>query len=258
MELAERHALVCGASKGIGRAAARAMAAQGASLTLVARTESLLQEAKDEALHLGATQATYVVADLDDRHEMLRSLRGHLADRAVHIVVNNTGGPPAGPLLEASESAMLSAFSRHLFAAHGLMQLVLPGMISAQYGRFIQVLSISVREPIPNLGVSNMVRAAMAAWAKSLSRELPRGITINNVLPGYTDTGRLRELAEDIAERTGQTVGEVQAGWTALTPEERLGRPEEIGEVIAFLASKRASFVRGVSLPVDGGRLFSI
>lgn len=258
MELRGRHALVCGASKGIGRAAALAIAAQGASLTVLARTESLLQKVVEEALKVGAPTARYVVADLDDRRQMLQSVQNLLDHHGpVHIVVNNTGGPPSGRLLEATESEMLHAFSRHLFAAHGLMQRTLPGMESCGYGRFIQVLSISVREPIPNLGVSNMVRAAMAAWAKTLSRELPPKITINNVLPGYTDTGRLRELAQAIGQRTGQSVAEVQAGWTSLTPEGRLGGPAEIGEVVAFLASERASFVRGISLPVDGGRLQS-
>ena len=138
------------------------------------------------------------------------------------------------------------------------MQRVLPGMREAGYGRFIQVLSTSVREPIPNLGVSNLTRAAVASWAKTLSRELPAGVTINNVLPGFTDTQRLGQLADGISARTGKSQDEVHQGWLAQVPEGRLAQPEELAAVIAFLASPAASFVRGTSIPVDGGRLRSI
>lgn len=150
------------------------------------------------------------------------------------------------------------ALGRHLFAAHVLVQQLLPGMREAGYGRIINVLSTSVREPIPNLGVSNLTRAAVASWAKTLSGELPPGVTINNVLPGFTDTERLGSLGEDTASRTGTTLEAVRAGWIAQIPEGRLARPEETAEAIAFLASPAAAYIRGHSIPVDGGRLRSI
>ncbi|MCW8140292.1 MAG: SDR family oxidoreductase, partial [Planctomycetota bacterium] len=158
----------------------------------------------------------------------------------------------------AAEAALLEAFGRHVLGAHLLVRLVLPGMRAAGYGRIVNVVSTSVREPIPNLGVSNTVRAAVAAWAKTLSKELPPGVTINTVLPGYTDTERLASLAEGAAARTGKAVEDVRKGWLATIPEGRLGRPEELGAVIAFLASPAAAYVRGVALPVDGGRLNGI
>ncbi len=174
------------------------------------------------------------------------------------MLVHNTGGPPAGKLLDAQPAAMLAAFQRHVLTAHLLVRLVLPGMRAAGYGRIVTVLSTSVREPIDLLGVSNTTRAAMAGWSKSISRELPPGVTINNILPGYTATERLAELARGTAERMGRSLEAIEAEWCEVVPEKRLGQPEEIAAVIAFLASPAASFVRGVSLAVDGGRMRSI
>ncbi len=257
--LARRHALVCGASAGIGRASALALAAQGAELTVVARRAGPLDELVPELLAAGSPAARTLVADLDDRPGLEARIRGLLAEHgAVHVLVNNTGGPPGGPLLEATDDAFLTAFGRHVLAAHLLVRELLPGMVEAGYGRIINVVSTSVREPIPNLGVSNTIRGAMASWSKSLSRELPPQITTNNVLPGFTDTERLGGLRSAVAERTGQSREQVLQGWIAQVPEGRLARPEELGDVVAFLASPQAAFVRGVSLPVDGGRLRSI
>jgi 3-oxoacyl-[acyl-carrier protein] reductase len=176
----------------------------------------------------------------------------------IQILVNNTGGPPSGLLLEADESAILQAVGRHLFAAHLLLRQLLPGMKQVGYGRVINVLSTSVREPIPSLGVSNLTRAAVASWAKTLSRELPPGITINNVLPGYTDTERLSELGQLQAKHSNRAVAAVLEEWIAQIPEGRLARADELAEAIAFLASPAAAYIRGHSLPVDGGRMRSI
>ena len=258
IDLAGRHALVCGASAGIGLAGARALAALGARVTVLARRGDRLASLVKELRASGGT-AEALEADLDDRSRLAAAVERLLADSGtVDILVNNTGGPPSGPLLDAGEEDLLAAFGRHVLASHRLVTLLLPGMREGGYGRIINVLSTSVREPIPGLGVSNLTRAAMASWAKTLSRELPPGVTINNILPGFTDTERLTELARQMAQRSGRTEDEVRDGWLSVVPEGRLGRPDELGAAIAFLASPAASFIRGVSLPVDGGRLQSI
>lgn len=259
LSLTGKHALVCGASAGIGRATALELARLGATVTGLARREERLVSLVPALLEAGAPQAFGLMADLDQRETAVAAVAAHMdAVGPVHILINNTGGPAAGPLLQAGEGALMAAFERHVLAAHRLVQAVLPGMRAAGYGRIINVLSTSVKEPIPNLGVSNTIRGAVASWAKTLAMELPPGVTINNVLPGYTDTERLDALADATAGRTGKAVDAVRAGWAELSPEGRIGRPEELGAVIAFLASPAASFVRGVSLPVDGGRLRSL
>lgn len=258
-DLRGRHALVCGGSAGIGRAAALELAGLGAEVTVLARSADRLAAVVAELGERGAPAARSAVADLDDRAGLGRALDALLAAHGpVHVVVNNTGGPPGGRLLDAPEEAVVAAIGRHLLAAHLVVQRTLPGMRAAGYGRFVQILSTSVREPIEHLGVSNLTRAAVASWAKTLSRELPSGVTINNVLPGYTDTERLGALAEATAARTGREPGAVREAWVETIPEGRLGRPEEIGAVVAFLASPAGGYVRGASIPVDGGRLRSI
>lgn len=258
-DLQGRHALVCGASKGIGQATALALAARGATVTALARSADRLDALALELKKAGAPDAYALAADLDDRDDLRARVEEHLAAHGpVHILINNSGGPPSGRLLDTDESAFLPAFGRHLLASHLLVKLVLPGMEEARFGRIVNILSTSVREPIPGLGVSNSVRAAMASWAKTLSRELPPGITINGVLPGYTETERLDELKQQIADRTGQGQEDVQAGWIDATPEGRLGRPEELAAAVTWLCSEEAAFVRGIVMPVDGGRLQSI
>ena len=259
MDLTGRHVLVCGASRGIGRAAALAIAELGADVTALARSEDQLKALLTELTERGAPVARAVTADLDDHAGLVAALNELITKHGpVHVVINNTGGPPGGPLVDATPEALLHAFSRHVISAQLILQQVLPGMRDAGFGRFIQVLSTSVREPIDNLGVSNITRGAMASWAKTLSRELPPGITINNVLPGFTATKRLGELSKGIAARKGITTDDVYAAWLSGVPEGRVAEPEELGVVIAFLASPASSFIRGVSLPVDGGRLNSI
>lgn len=259
MDLQGKRALVGGASKGIGRAAALALAARGAEITALARSTDVLEALLPDLEDAGAPKAHALVADLDDRPRLRRRVQAHIAVTGPHqILVHNTGGPPSGRLLDATEADFLAAYGRHLLAGHALVQTLLPGMEATGYGRIVNVLSTSVREPIPGLGVSNTTRAAVASWAKTLSRELPPGVTINSILPGFTDTERLTSLAGQVAGRTGQAPDAVRAGWIAATPEGRLGRPEELGETIAFLCSPAAAFIRGVLLPVDGGRLNSI
>jgi 3-oxoacyl-[acyl-carrier protein] reductase len=253
-----RRALVCGASAGIGRATALRLAADGVGVLALARRGDALASLLPELRAAGAPDAVAVVADLDDRQGLGAALDHALAAGPIHVVINNTGGPPGGPLADAAPDAILAALSRHLLAAHLIAQRVLPGMRAAGFGRFVQVLSTSVREPIENLGVSNLTRAAVASWAKTLSRELPPGVTINNVLPGYTRTDRLDALATAAGTRTGRDADAVRADWVSQIPEGRLGTADEIANVIAFLCSDAASYVRGTTIPVDGGRLRSI
>lgn len=252
-----RHALVCGASRGIGRACAEALAERGATLTIAARSADRL-EAVRRALPApaGATHAALVL-DLDDTAALAERLAEVAAP--VHILVNNAGGPPGGPLLEAGADAFRKGFERLLIAAHLVTQHVVPGMRKAGYGRIVNIISTSVREPIPGLGVSNTIRAACAGWAKTLSRELaPHAITINNVLPGFTATDRLASLFESRAERSGSSSEEVARDALAGVPAGRFAEPREIAAAVAFLAGPDAGYITGSSLAVDGGRLHGI
>jgi len=250
---------VCGASQGIGAATARAFASAGAELTILARSADRLQAMVEPLQGLGASAVHVLPTDLDDLAGFERAVAAWLEVHGpVHIVIHNTGGPRGGPLLDATPDEMTDAIGRHLLSAHRLLQLTLPGMIAAGYGRFVQVLSTSVREPLDRLGVSNLTRAAMASWAKTLSFELPPGITINNVLPGLTDTSRLAELIGAAAAQQQTTPEAVRERWTRSIPEGRLADPAETANLILFLASEAASYVRGASIPVDGGRTRSI
>ena len=259
LDLTGRHALVCGASEGIGRAAAHELALLGADVTLLARREAVLQEVA-AALPVRDGQSHGVlaadVAELDTLAARVRALAGA---RPVHVLVNNTGGPPGGPAHAASLDAYRDAFARHVLAGQTLVAGVLDGMRAARWGRVVNVVSTSVREPIPNLGVSNTVRGAVAAWAKTLSRELaPQGITVNNVLPGYTRTARLAQILADRAAASGRSEAEVAAEMQRSVPAGRFAEAREVAAAIAFLCSPAAGYVNGVSLPVDGGRMQSV
>ncbi len=259
-ELTEKRALVCGGSRGIGRACAETLAAQGADVTLVARDAALL-EAVCAALPARAAQRhQFVAADFGDHAALRRSMESHVAKSGpYHILVNNTGGPHGGPLLDTAAEEFTRAYEMHVLCNHALVQTLVPGMKALGYGRIINIISTSVREPIPGLGVSNTTRWAVAAWAKTLSRELaPLGITINNVLPGYTDTDRLRELFESRGRRDGRSAEQVADETRRAIPMGRFARPAEIAAAVAFLASAEASYVTGINLPVDGGRLSSM
>jgi len=258
LSLRGRHALVCGASAGIGRAAALALAEAGAAVTALARSEGKLQELLPQLLAAGADQARALAADMDDRAQLMARIDELVRDRGpVHILVHNTGGPASGPLLEKSAEDLLHTFHRHQITAHLMVQKLLPGMRRDGYGRIVLVLSTAAVEPIAGLGLSNTIRAGMRGWAKTLASELPPGVTINSVLPGYTATERLNELKEAISKREGRSPDEIEADWIAGIPEGRLGEPSEIGHAVLFLASPWAAYIRGQSLAVEGGRLKS-
>ena len=262
IDLTGRRALVCGASQGIGEAAARQLATQGAQVILLARSADRLKAIAGEiaAGRAPKTPEPRVLAvDLGDAARTKAELERELAAGAIHILINNTGGPGPGPLLAADPAALLKGFTEHVLAAQLLASLVVPGMKAAGYGRIINVISISAKQPIPNLGVSNTIRGAMSSWAKTLATELaPHGITVNNLLPGYTATPRLTALVADIAQRTGKSADAVMNEWKAQVPAGRIAEPAEIAAAIGFLASPAANYVNGIHLPVDGGRLSTL
>lgn len=260
LNLAGRHALVCGASEGIGRAAAHELALLGASVTVLARRAEVLEEVVTALPHVATGQQHgFITADLADTATLRDAVGGLVAARPVHILINNAGGPPGGRAIDAASDDYLTAFQHHLLASQTLAQLAVPGMRAAGWGRIVNVVSTSVKEPIANLGVSNTIRGAVASWAKTLSKELGAdGITVNNVLPGYTRTQRLDQILRDRTLATGKDASTVSAAMLATVPAGRFAEAHEIAAAIAFLASPAAGYITGVSLAVDGGRMQSI
>ena len=244
INLEGKRALVCGGTSGIGEAAVAALSSCGADVVTLSRS---------------ASGENTISCDLEDLASLTLSVTAEIeSNGGFEILINNSGGPPSGPLIDATPNDFEKAFLRHVLASQTLVQLLIPGMKEASYGRIINIISTSVKEPIPGLGVSNTIRGAMASWSKTLSKELPPSITINNVLPGFTNTERLTELKKTLSVQKGITQDEVEKAWLSTVPEGRLAEPSELGTVIAFLSSPAASFVRGTSIPVDGGRTGSI
>ena len=252
LDLTGKHALVCGASQGIGLAAAQQLAGLGATVTLLARNEARL---KDALTAMPGEGHQIAVADFMDNEAVRTTVDAVVQARPVHILVNNTGGPAGGPITEARADAFENTYRQHLVNNQLLAQAVFPGMKAAGWGRIVNVISTSVKAPLMGLGVSNTVRGAVANWAKTWATEVAaHGITVNNVLPGATHTARLTGLAKAKAESTGQTPEDILAAMAAKVPAGRVGRPEEVGHAIAFLCSPAAGYISGINLPVDGGR----
>jgi 3-oxoacyl-[acyl-carrier protein] reductase len=259
LDLAGKHALVCGASEGIGRAAARELALLGADVTLLARRADVLATLADELPRKDGQQHGWLAADVLDTDRLRAQVQALAAGKPVHILVNNTGGPPGGPVHAAESDAFERAFRQHLLANQALAQAVLPGMRAARFGRIVNVISTSVKEPIAGLGVSNTIRGAVASWAKTLATEVGSdGITVNNVLPGYTRTQRLDQILGDRAKASGQPEDTIARGMLATVPAGRFAEASELGAVIAFLCAPAAGYINGVNLPVDGGRTKSL
>lgn len=253
LSLKGKTALIGGSSQGIGLAGAIEIANLGADCVLLARNEENLKEAVSQLNNHG--RHDYLVADFSHPEQVSEVVSRFLQKKTVHILVNNSGGPAGGPLLDASPEVFIKAISQHLICNQLLTQLVVPGMRNAGYGRIINIISTSVKTPIPNLGVSNTTRWAVAAWAKTLAREVaPHGITVNNVLPGSTITGRLKFLFETISKQRGTTYEAIANEWMSEIPMKRFGKVEEIAALIAFLASPAASYITGTAIPVDGGK----
>jgi len=257
LNLHGKQAIVCGSTQGIGKATAIELALLGASVTLIARNEAKLQETVTELNTEQEQQHDYLVADFTQPDVLTHKIQAYVQQKlAVHILVNNTGGPAGGPILEASLQDFTQALASHLLCNHILAQAVVPLMKKAQYGRIINIISTSVKQPLPGLGVSNTTRGAVANWAKTLSYELAAdGITVNNILPGATVTARHTSLIQAKAEKTGQPIAAIEADMLKNIPAGRFGEAKEVAAAAAFLATPAAAYINGVSIQVDGGRV---
>lgn len=256
INLQGKRALVCGSSQGIGRACAIELASLGASVILFSRNQVSLEAVKAE-LDTGQGQAHQVlIADFSKPEQVKSAIDRHVADTGpIEILINNTGGPAPGPAIGADSAAFTAAFDLHLVSNHHIVQALVPGMKEKQYGRIINVISTSVKQPIPGLGVSNTIRGAVASWAKTLANELgPFGITVNNVLPGATATARLDAIFAGKAKKQNLPLEQVINNEKAAIPLRRFAAAEEFAAAAAFLASPAAGYISGINLPVDGGR----
>lgn len=257
ISLHKKTAFVCGSTQGIGKAIAIELADLGASIVLLGRNATKLNLVLSELDTSHEQEHHFIKADFGFPNELRLKVEEYIEEHnTVHILVNNTGGPAAGPAMDASSKNFTDAFANHLICNHVLARELSPGMKEENYGRIINIISTSVKEPIQGLGVSNTIRGAVASWSKTISKELgPFGITVNNVLPGFTNTERLNQLLEGKAKRAGVETEEIIRASKALIPTGRFAEPKEIASVVAFLASPAAAYVNGINVPVDGGRL---
>lgn len=258
LNLKGKNALVCGSTQGIGKASAIELAQLGATIILLARDEAKLKSTLNDLPTDHGQKHNFIVADFSFP-DQVKAVTKLIASTDIHILINNTGGPPAGLAIDAKPEDFLTAINAHLICSHILTQACVPSMKRNKYGRIINVISTSVKIPIKGLGVSNTVRGAMANWSKTLSNELGAfGITVNNVLPGTTQTGRIESIIQTRAQNTGRTPEEIRQDMISEVPAGRMSDASEVAAAIAFLASPAASYINGVNLPVDGGRTGSL
>ncbi|MBU2927488.1 SDR family oxidoreductase [Winogradskyella psychrotolerans] len=258
LQLNNKYALVCGSTAGIGKATAQALAAEGVQITLVARNEDKLKTVLSELPQQRAHD--YIVADFSNPDDLKAKVSDYISNQhGFHILVNNTGGPKGGPIFSAEVDEFESAFTQHLKCNHVLVQTTVPFMKEEGFGRVINVISTSVKQPLDGLGVSNTIRGAVANWSKTLANELGQfGITVNNVLPGATGTERLTQIIKNKSVKSGNTEEEAANAMKNAVPAKRFAQPEELADAITFLASERAAYINGINLPVDGGRTKSL
>jgi 3-oxoacyl-[acyl-carrier protein] reductase len=255
LNLINKNAIVCGSTQGIGKAIAIELALLGSNVTLVARDEKKLKDVAAELDSSKGQKHTYLVVDFTKPDDLKKKIEEYIKNSTIHILINNTGGPAGGPALDAKTEEFTQAFSNHLICNHILVQAVADGMKKEKYGRIINIISTSVKQPIKGLGVSNTIRAAVANWSKTLAGELgPFGITVNNILPGATNTERLNTLIDARAKKSGISSQEESKDWLREIPAGRFANASEIAAAAAFLASPAASYINGINVPVDGGR----
>ena len=258
LKLNNKYALVCGSTAGIGKATAISLANEGVIVTLLARNEDKLKSVLAQLPQ--PEKNSYIVADFSNPKVLTEKVENYLnSPHGFHILVNNTGGPKSGAVLSATLDEFENAFTNHLKCNHVLAQATIPFMKSEGYGRIVNVISTSVKEPIPGLGVSNTIRGAVGNWSKTLAGEVAEyGITVNNVLPGFTETERLSEIINIKANAESKSTEDMAEIMKHYTPAKRFAQPEELADAITFLVSERAAYINGVNLPVDGGRTKSL
>ncbi len=259
LNLTKKNALVGGSTAGIGKAIAHQLASQGATVTLLARNEEKLKQTLKELPTPEDQNHDFLVVDFTQPEVLKEKLSQVLKNKSYHILINNTGGPKGGLLLEASPEEFENAFRMHVLCNQILAQLLIPGMKDAAYGRIINIISTSVKQPIDNLGVSNTIRGAVANWSKTLANEIGKfGITVNNILPGFTETGRLEDVIKNASKRLNISEEDAMKNMKNSVPAKRFGLPEELASAAGFLASEAAAYINGVNLPIDGGRTKSL
>jgi 3-oxoacyl-[acyl-carrier protein] reductase len=255
LSLKGKTAVVCGSSQGIGLAIAKELAELGATCILLARNEEKLKVALQQLNTANRQQHTHYAIDFNDREKTRKLIREIISKQTVHILVNNSGGPKAGPIVQATEDQFMQAFQQHLIVNHILTTSVIEGMKKEGYGRIINIISTSVKIPINNLGVSNTIRWAVASWAKTMANELGQyGITVNNILPGYTLTDRLESLVQHNSKAQNISEEALMEQMKEDIPSKRFGKPEEVAAMAVFLTTPAAAYVNGTSIAVDGGK----
>ena len=255
-----RNALVCGSSKGIGASTAIELSKLGVSITLLARDKDSLKNVFNNLSTSDNQNHNVIIADFDNPVELKEKIDAYVKQNPpIHILINNSGGPKPGPIIDANIEDFIAAFNRHLICNHILVQALVPRMKEENFGRIINITSTSVKQPIEGLGISNTIRGAGANWAKTLSFELGEfGITVNNILPGYTDTQRLQEIFLNKSKKSNFDIESIVSDAHSQIPLGRFADPKETAKAICFLASEDASYINGINLPVDGGRLSTL